>query len=190
MNILIDDNSYILGDTKPCLTKGLQCALRDLVAADQHSLGQRALRNSIFGHMVSAFPADLTDMKQRGIVLETLLKDTFESGQAVRADASVFPVVDSADVADVCIPLLIQQISHSVLQTPVEINLDLIKFIVVLIRVDKDDGKSQCTQKINLCFAERAKGNDTVYRLRLVEGKTHENDIVLIRHHLYKTGQR
>ena len=90
-------------------------------------------------------------MKQRGIVLETLLKDTFESGQAVRADASIFPVVRFRRCSR-CLYTAFDPADKPQRppDPPVEINLDLIKFIVVLIRVDKDDGKSQCTQKINL----------------------------------------
>ena len=101
------------------------------------------LFHGLLGQRIATFSTDFPHMEGSGIVLTTLFQDVPDGGQTVGADAAIGPVVNTADIPQAGVPLLIQQIGHHLLLAPVEVHLHLIELVVVLVGVHKDDGEGQ-----------------------------------------------
>ena len=101
------------------------------------------LFHGLLGQSIATFSTDFPHMEGSGIVLTTLFQDVPDGGQTVGADASVGPVINTTNIPQASVPLLIQQIGHHLLLAPLKVHLHLVELVVVLVGVHKDDGEGQ-----------------------------------------------
>ena len=181
---MVNDDCNVFRDPDAELSKGLERALSDLVAAEQDGFGQGAGLHGVFRQCIAALAADLADMEKALVICVPRGEDTFEALETVDADSPVLALVYPADVAEAFVLLAVEQVFRHLLLAFFEIDLDLVELVAALSGVHEHDGEAERAEKVYLLRRAGAEGDDAVHLLRLAEVEAGEGDVVSIGHHL------